>query len=108
MTAGSATSGPRSRLGVLGQETVGAGGLASAARTVPVADAIARRIAELAPDAWVISMTNPAGIVTEVMAAVLGPRVIGVCDSPVGLIRRACAAAGVDPGTDPRRGNRPG
>jgi 6-phospho-beta-glucosidase len=85
-------------LGVLGQETVGAGGLASAARAVPAADAIARRIAELAPDAWVISMTNPAGIVTEVMAAVLGPRVIGVCDSPVGLIRRACAAAGVDPG----------
>jgi 6-phospho-beta-glucosidase len=85
-------------LGVLGQETVGAGGLASAARTVPAADAIARRIAELAPDAWVISMTNPAGIVTEVMAAVLGPQVIGVCDSPVGLIRRACAAAGVDPG----------
>jgi 6-phospho-beta-glucosidase len=84
--------------GVLGQETVGAGGLASAARTVPVVDAIARRIAALAPGAWVISMTNPAGIVTEVMAAVLGPRVIGVCDSPVGLIRRACAAAGVDPG----------
>jgi 6-phospho-beta-glucosidase len=85
-------------LGVLGQETVGAGGLLSAARTVPAAAAIARRTAELAPDAWVISMTNPAGIVTEVMAAVLGPRVIGVCDSPVGLIRRACAAAGIDPG----------
>ena len=84
--------------GVLGQETVGAGGLASAARTVPVVDSIARRIASLAPDAWVISMTNPAGIVTEVMAATLGPRVIGVCDSPVGLIRRACAASGVDPG----------
>jgi 6-phospho-beta-glucosidase len=85
-------------LGVLGQETVGAGGLASAARTVPVVDAIARRIAELAPAAWVISMTNPAGIVTEVMSAALGPRVIGVCDSPVGLIRRACVAAEVDPG----------
>jgi 6-phospho-beta-glucosidase len=85
-------------LRVLGQETVGAGGLASAFRTVPVVDAIARRIAALAPAAWVISMTNPAGIVTEVMAATLGSRVIGVCDSPVGLIRRACAAAGVDPG----------
>jgi 6-phospho-beta-glucosidase len=85
-------------LGVLGQETVGAGGLASAARTVPVVRALARRIAGLAPGAWVISMTNPAGIVTEVMAATLGPRVIGVCDSPVGLIRRACAASGVDPG----------
>jgi 6-phospho-beta-glucosidase len=85
-------------LGMLGQETVGAGGLASAARTVPVVDTIARRIASLAPGAWVISMTNPAGIVTEVMAAALGPRVLGVCDSPVGLIRRACAALGVDPG----------
>jgi 6-phospho-beta-glucosidase len=88
-------------LNVLGQETVGAGGLASAARAVPVADAIARRIAVLAPRAWVISMTNPAGIVTEVMAATLGGRVIGVCDSPVGLVRRACAAAGADPGPSP-------
>ena len=85
--------------GVIGQETVGAGGLSYAARVVPVADAIARRVAELAPRAWVISMTNPAGIVTEVMAATLGPRVIGVCDSPMGLVRRACAAAGVDPGS---------
>jgi 6-phospho-beta-glucosidase len=85
--------------GVIGQETVGAGGLSYAARAVPVVDTIARRIAELAPEAWVISMTNPAGIVTEVMAATLGPRVVGVCDSPTGLVRRACAAAGVDPGT---------
>jgi 6-phospho-beta-glucosidase len=84
--------------GVLGQETVGAGGLSYAARSVPVVGAIARRIAELAGDAWVISMTNPAGIVTEVMAKDLGPRVIGVCDSPIALVRRACAAAGVDPG----------
>jgi 6-phospho-beta-glucosidase len=85
-------------LGLLGQETVGAGGLASAARAVPAADAIARRIAKLAGDAWVITMTNPAGIVTEVMAATLGPRVVGVCDSPIALVRRVCAAAGVDPG----------
>jgi 6-phospho-beta-glucosidase len=86
-------------LGVLGQETVGAGGLSYAYRAVPVVDAIARRIAELAPQAWVISMTNPAGIVTEAMAGHLGNRVIGVCDSPIGLVRRACAAAGIDPGT---------
>jgi len=85
--------------GVIGQETVGAGGLSYAARAVPVVDAIARRVAELAPRAWVISMTNPAGIVTEVMAATLGRRVVGVCDSPTGLVRRACAAAGVDPGS---------
>ena len=85
-------------LGLIGQETVGAGGLAAALRAVPVVDHIARVIAERAPHAWVVSMTNPAGVVTETMAAVLGARVIGVCDSPVALIRRACAALDVDPG----------
>jgi 6-phospho-beta-glucosidase len=86
-------------LGVIGQETVGAGGLASALRVVPVVDDIAARIARSAPRAWVISMTNPAGIVTEAMAATLGDRVIGVCDSPVALIRRVSAALDLDPGT---------
>ena len=85
-------------LGIIGQETVGAGGLASALRAVPVVDGIAEAIAACAPQAWVISMTNPAGIVAEAMSAALGERVIGVCDSPVALIRRALAAVGVDPG----------
>ena len=40
-------------------------------------------------------MTNPVGIVTEVMSRTLGPRVLGVCDSPTGLLRRACAALGI-------------
>jgi 6-phospho-beta-glucosidase len=85
------------RLGVLGQETVGAGGLAYGLRTVPVALDIAHRIADLAPSAWTINFTNPAGMITEAMRTVLGHRVIGICDSPVGLIRRACAALGVSP-----------
>ncbi|MGP4109315.1 6-phospho-beta-glucosidase [Streptomyces sp. 4N509B] len=83
--------------GVLGQETVGAGGIAYGLRTVPVATDIARRVARLAPDAWVINFTNPAGLVTEAMSRVLGDRVVGICDSPVGLGRRAARAAGVDP-----------
>ncbi|MFI1393663.1 6-phospho-beta-glucosidase [Streptomyces sp. NPDC020681] len=83
--------------GVLGQETVGAGGIAYGLRTVPVAVDIARRIARLAPDAWVINFTNPAGLVTEAMARHLGDRVIGICDSPVGLGRRVARALGADP-----------
>ncbi|MFD9962346.1 6-phospho-beta-glucosidase [Amycolatopsis sp. NPDC058986] len=83
--------------GVLGQETVGAGGVAYGLRTVPVAVEIARRVAELAPRAWVINFTNPAGMVTEAMAAYLGPKVIGICDSPVGLCRRVARALGLDP-----------
>ncbi|HKS47609.1 MAG TPA: 6-phospho-beta-glucosidase [Amycolatopsis sp.] len=83
--------------GVLGQETVGAGGIAYGLRTVPVALDIARRVAELAPEAWLINFTNPAGMVTEAMSPYLGDRVIGICDSPVGLGRRVARALGVDP-----------
>ncbi|MCX4984598.1 6-phospho-beta-glucosidase [Streptomyces sp. NBC_00572] len=83
--------------GVLGQETVGAGGIAYGLRTVPVAVHIARRIAELAPDAWVINFTNPAGLVTEAMSRILGDRVVGICDSPVGLGRRVARILGADP-----------
>ena len=83
--------------GVLGQETVGAGGIAYGLRTVPVARELARRIARTAPEAWVINFTNPAGLVTEAMAEELGDRVIGICDSPVGLGRRIARLLGARP-----------
>ncbi|WP_328913484.1 MULTISPECIES: family 4 glycosyl hydrolase [unclassified Streptomyces] len=83
--------------GVLGQETVGAGGVLYGLRTLPVAVEVAERVKAVAPSAWVINFTNPAGMVTEAMSRVLGPRVIGICDSPVGLVRRAARAAGADP-----------
>lgn len=84
------------RHGLIGQETVGPGGICYALRTVPVAMEIARQVVAHAPDAWVINFTNPAGIVTEAMSSVLGDRVIGICDSPVGLCRRVASALGVD------------
>jgi 6-phospho-beta-glucosidase len=83
--------------GALGQETVGAGGVSYGLRTVPVAVEVARRVAAVAPNAWVINFTNPAGMVTEAMSAYLGDRVIGICDSPVGLSRRVARLLGVDP-----------
>ncbi|MFB9238069.1 6-phospho-beta-glucosidase [Plantactinospora siamensis] len=84
-------------LDVLGQETTGPGGLAYALRTVPVCLDIADRVARLAPAAWVINFTNPAGLVTEAMRRRLGDRVVGICDSPVGLGDRAARALGEDP-----------
>lgn len=83
-------------LGLLGQETIGPGGLAYALRTIPVALEIARTIAELAPSAWTINFTNPAGIVTEAMRSVLGDRVVGICDTPIGLVRRVGRLLGAD------------
>ena len=64
-----------------------------ALRTLPVALDAARVIADVAPDAWLINFTNPAGLVTEALRTVLGDRVIGICDSPIGLVRRARSAA---------------
>ncbi|MDO5644656.1 MAG: 6-phospho-beta-glucosidase [Dermabacter sp.] len=85
--------------GLLGQETIGAGGLAYALRTIPVMRRIAHVIAEHAPGAWVINFTNPAGIVTEAMQAVLGSRAVGICDTPIGLVARVARLLGV-PGAD--------
>ena len=85
-------------LGVLGQETVGAGGLAFGLRTLPVVLRAARLQADLAPDTWLINFTNPAGMITQALTTVLGERVIGICDSPTGLVRRACRALGISAG----------
>ncbi len=84
-------------LGLLGQETVGPGGVAYGLRTVPEMVRLAERIAAVAPDAWTIEFTNPVGMVVEAMSAVLGDRVIGICDSPVGLFRRVAWLLGVPP-----------
>lgn len=81
-------------LGVLGQETTGPGGLAYALRTIPVMQAIARTVRAVAPQAWFVNFTNPAGIITEALRPILGDRVVGICDTPIGLMRRAAAAVG--------------
>lgn len=82
-------------LGLLGQETIGPGGLAYALRTIPVMQDVARTIAEVAPNAWTINFTNPAGIVTQSMQRELGDRVVGICDTPIGLVRRISRLLGV-------------
>ncbi len=81
-------------LGLLGQETIGPGGLSYALRTIPVMREVAQTIAEVAPKAWTINFTNPAGIVTQAMREFLGDRVVGICDTPIGLVRRVSRVLG--------------
>jgi 6-phospho-beta-glucosidase len=83
--------------GVLGQETVGAGGICFALRTIPAMLEVAEAVAQRAPNAWLVNFTNPAGMVTEAVQQVLGPRAVGICDSPSGLCRRVAAALNRDP-----------
>jgi 6-phospho-beta-glucosidase len=70
---------------VVGQETTGSGGFAKGLRTIPVALAIAADVRELAPDAWMINFTNPAGMVTEALLRYGGVKVMGLCNSPFGM-----------------------
>lgn len=68
---------------LLGQETTGVGGFAKALRTIPVMLDIARRVERLAPEAWIINFTNPAGIVTEAVSRHSSAKIIGLCNVPV-------------------------
>lgn len=83
-------------LGVLGQETTGPGGIAYALRTIPVMLEIAGVMNKAAPGAYLLNFTNPAGIITEALQAMLGDRVVGICDTPSELGRRAAALLGRD------------
>jgi 6-phospho-beta-glucosidase len=55
---------------------------------------IARTTMRLAPRAWVLNFTNPAGLVTEALLPTLGDRVVGICDSPTALCARVARAIG--------------
>lgn len=72
--------------GVIGQETNGAGGLLKAFRTIPIILDIIEDARLVAPNAWIINFTNPAGMVTEA-ALQHGnwSRFIGVCNVPHGM-----------------------
>lgn len=69
--------------GVIGQETTGPGGMFKALRTVPIILDICKDIEELAPNAWLLNFTNPAGIVTEAVAKHSKVKSIGLCNSPI-------------------------
>lgn len=69
--------------GVIGQETTGPGGMMKALRTIPVLLDICRDIERLAPEAWMLNFTNPAGIVTEAVTKHSRVRSIGLCNSPI-------------------------
>ena len=83
------------RHGVLGQETVGPGGISFALRTVPVMLDVAATVAQRAPRAWFLNFTNPAGLVTEALRPLLGDRVVGICDAPAALCARVASALGL-------------
>ncbi len=85
------------RHGVVGQETTGPGGFAMALRTIPAVLRYADIIQEVAPEAWLLNFTNPAGIVTQALIDHGMTRTIGICDSPEILKKRIAQYLTVEP-----------
>ncbi|MDK2879480.1 MAG: hypothetical protein PWR06_2196 [Thermoanaerobacteraceae bacterium] len=75
-------------LGVLGQETTGAGGFAMALRTIPILTEYCEKIFNANPDARVFNFTNPSGLVTQALRNSGYDNVVGICDSPQDMIRQ--------------------
>ncbi len=73
------------RLGLLGEETLGAGGFSNALRTLPIILELAQTIARVSPNARVITLTNPAGLVLQALARYSEIQSIAICDIPVQL-----------------------
>ncbi|HEX4021516.1 MAG TPA: hypothetical protein VHX63_10255 [Acidobacteriaceae bacterium] len=83
--------------GYPGQETTGPAGAAMALRTVPVAIEQARMVERLAPKAWLINFTNPAGLITQAILQHTGANCVGICDTPTELFHRIALALKVSP-----------
>jgi alpha-galactosidase len=62
-------------------DTVGVGGVFRGLRTVPVVLGIARDMAEVCPDAWLLNYTNPLAIVVRAVAEASSIKVVGLCHS---------------------------
>lgn len=77
--------------GVLGQETTGPGGFAMALRTIPVMIEYTKIINEVAPNAWLLNFTNPAGLLAQALNTYgHHKKVIGICDAHAGIKNALC------------------
>ena len=75
--------------GIIGQETVGPGGMAYGMRSMHDMVEIVNDVRAHSPEAWIINYTNPAAIVAYGLERVLPDehRVLNICDQPVNLMR---------------------
>lgn len=79
-------------------DTIGAGGLNRALRTVPMYEEIARAIKQWAPDAWVLNYTNPMSVCTRTLYKIFPEiKAFGCCHEVFGaqkLLRKLIIRAG--------------
>jgi alpha-galactosidase len=77
-------------------DTTGVGGVFRALRTFPVLSGIARDMAEVCPDAWLLNYTNPMAMNVWWLATVAPElRAVGLCHSVYWTVNDLCALVGV-------------
>lgn len=70
-------------MGLLGQETTGAGGFAMGLRSIPVLIDIVHAMEKACPQAWLVNFANPAGMMVQALRNTTGwKRMAGICDAP--------------------------
>ncbi len=84
--------------GIPGEETFGPGGMNMALRTIPVVLDYCRAIEEIAPDALLLNLTNPASVVQYAVSRYTRVHVVSLCDLPMMAERLAAGLLGVPVG----------
>ena len=80
-------------LGAVGDESVGLGGVRSAARAWPFIASCADAIVRNAPQAWLLNLSNPSDLVSRAWRFAGCSRIISLCDHPQNLARVYAKAA---------------
>ncbi|MBF1119119.1 MAG: 6-phospho-alpha-glucosidase, partial [Solobacterium sp.] len=77
------------KLGKIGQETCGAGGMAYGLRSTIDMIIAVRQIRQYSPNAWILNYSNPAAIVAEALRREFpnDKRILNICDQPENVIR---------------------
>lgn len=91
-------------MGLIGQETCGAGGMAYGLRSTKEMIKALYDIRKYAPDAWVLNYSNPAAIVAEALRREFpdDKKILNICDQPENVVRSCSRLLGCDfRGLDP-------
>lgn len=72
------------KYGLIGQETTAPGGMMMGLRNIPAMIEIARAIEKHAnPNAWLINLCNPSGMLTEAVNQYTDIKCAGLCNNPI-------------------------
>ncbi|WP_244834655.1 6-phospho-alpha-glucosidase [Clostridium sp. BJN0001] len=86
------------KMGLIGQETVGAGGFAYGLRSTKEMIKAIYDLRKYSKDAWVLNYSNPAAIVAEALRREFpnDTHILNICDQPENIIRSASRSLNCD------------